>query len=78
LGTKQRFFRLDSHGSIRQPLDYPQRYPATPITANRTADIDAISFQSLQSRSQAHVYPSQEQVAIGFPRQRFLSPLSAR
>jgi hypothetical protein len=46
---------MDSHGPIEQPLNYPQRYPATPITANRTADIDGIPLQSLQSRSQAHV-----------------------
>jgi hypothetical protein len=33
---------MDNHGPIGQPLDYPQRYPATPITANRTADIDGV------------------------------------
>jgi hypothetical protein len=59
LGTGLRFFRMDSHGSIRQPLDYPQRDPTTPITANRTASIDNIPLQSLQPRSQAHFCLSQ-------------------
>jgi hypothetical protein len=28
-----------------------------PITASRTVDSDAVSFESSQARSQAHVYP---------------------
>jgi hypothetical protein len=49
---------MDSHGPIRQPLDYPHEDLPTPITASRTVDIDGIPFLSLQSRSQAHVCPS--------------------
>src|SRR5262245_50319761 len=47
LDTGLRFFRMDSHAPIRQPLDYPQRYAPTSITASRTAGIHAVSFQSL-------------------------------
>jgi hypothetical protein len=41
LGARQRFFELGSDGPIGHSLGYPHEDPLTPITANRTADIDS-------------------------------------
>jgi hypothetical protein len=47
--------------SVGQWFCYPHEDLPMPIKASRTTGIDSVPFQSLQSRSQVHVCPSQQQ-----------------